>query len=152
MRTYAIFAALIGCAFVVGFTTGRTTAAAEGPIKTTIASKDGTERVKNPWGNLRKYHTGETYGVKDLLVAELQLEPGKMIHAAHQHPEEEFLILTKGKGTWILNGEEKPAEKGDVVYVAPWDMHTFRAAENKKMEVIVLKWGYKGLENPAKPE
>ena len=41
---------------------------------------------------------------------------------AHQH----VVVVMRGKGSVVLGETEQPVSFGDVVYVAPWDVHQFR--------------------------
>ena len=54
---------------------------------------------------------GESPATRDVLVAVAVVQPGKAVHRAHRHPEEEYLILVEGSGTWSLNGKETPAQR-----------------------------------------
>jgi len=111
---------------------------------------DKAEVKKTEWGELRISHTGEVYGGKDVLSAHVTLNPGQWPHPEHQHAEEEFCVLVEGEGVWILNGKEIPAKKGDVFYVAPWDMHTMKNTGKGPFTFYVVKWGAKGLPAPEK--
>jgi mannose-6-phosphate isomerase-like protein (cupin superfamily) len=119
-----------------------------GPNATRCVAWDACDIKPVEWGELRTSHQGETFGVKDLLSAHATLKPGMEPHPPHQHAEEELLVLVEGEGTWILNGKEVPAKKGDVVYIAPWDMHGMKNTGTKPFVFYVAKWGYKG----AQPE
>ena len=116
-----------------------------------VISLDKATHEKTPFGKVVKAFTGETYGVKDLLTVYVHLKPGEWPHPPHVHLEEEFVVLIEGSGTWYLNGKELPAKKGDVAYVAPWDLHSFRASQDGPATFFVVKFGYKGLKNPEKP-
>ncbi len=41
---------------------------------------------------------------------------------AHQH----VVVVVRGRGSVTLGDKELPVSFGDVVYVAPWDVHQFR--------------------------
>ena len=41
---------------------------------------------------------------------------------AHQH----VVVVVRGKGSVALGEKEQPISFGDVVYVAPWEVHQFR--------------------------
>ncbi|MBI2434999.1 MAG: cupin domain-containing protein, partial [Candidatus Hydrogenedentes bacterium] len=78
---------------------------------------------KADWGEMRIFFTGETYGTQNAYTAMATVAPGKAVHAAHQHAEEEHLVLMEGSGTWHLDGKDFAAKEGDVLYIAPWIMH-----------------------------
>ena len=66
--------------------------------------------------------------------------------------EEEYLIVTEGTGTWHLEGEEREATAGDMLYAAPWDVHGITNTGAVPLRFVVWKWHSKGLDLPAKPE
>jgi quercetin dioxygenase-like cupin family protein len=54
---------------------------------------------------------------------ETTIEPGKMPHAAHQHPHEEFIFIREGSMDFIYGGESHILNPGSVGYAAPNQMH-----------------------------
>ena len=44
---------------------------------------------------------------------------------AHQH----VVVVVRGNGSVLLGEREQPVSFGDVVYVAPWEVHQFRNPE-----------------------
>ena len=44
---------------------------------------------------------------------------------AHQH----VVVVVRGKGSVVLGEREQPISFGDVVYVAPWEVHQFRNSD-----------------------
>ena len=121
-----------------------------GPSTSGVVSLEKAVEKKTDWGGLRISHEGETYACKDVLSAHVTVNPGQWPHPEHQHAEEEFCVLVEGEGVWLLNGKEYPAKKGDVFYVAPWDMHTMKNTGTKPFVFYVAKWNGKGLAAPAK--
>ena len=93
------------------------------PLKSAIVSFDDAKTNEADWGEMRRYFTGETSGTKNVLTAVAILKPGKAVHRAHRHAEEEYLILAEGSGTWSLDGKESPAKRGDILYAEPWVYH-----------------------------
>jgi len=79
------------------------------------------------------------------------IKPGMEIHPPHQHAEEEYLMVTEGQGTWHLNGKTFAAQKGDILYAAPWDVHGIKNTGTTPLTFVVWKWNNKGLALPTKP-
>lgn len=73
------------------------------------------------------------------------------MHPPHRHAEEEFLIVTEGSGRFHLNGKEWPAQKGDVLYAAPWTMHGIRNTGDKPISYMAVKWAARGVKAPPEP-
>jgi quercetin dioxygenase-like cupin family protein len=67
--------------------------------------------------------TGEVVELHETTVA-----PGKMPHAAHQHPHEEFILVREGTMDLIYDGESHLLGPGSVGYTAPNQMHGFKNA------------------------
>jgi mannose-6-phosphate isomerase-like protein (cupin superfamily) len=103
------------------------------------------------WGTLYIYYQGETYGTKDVLTGVAVIKPGMEIHPPHQHAEEEYLMVTEGQGTWHLNGKDFSAQKGDMLYAAPWDIHGIKNTGTTPLTFVVWKWNAKGLAVPTLP-
>ena len=116
-----------------------------------IAQEDATQEDFD-WGTLYTYYDGESYGTKDGLTAVAVIEPGEQIHPPHEHAEEEYLMVTEGTGTWHLNGEERAAAPGDMLYAAPWDVHGITNTGSEPLTFVVWKWNSKGVEPMPKPE
>ena len=103
------------------------------------------------WGELRAFFNGESHGTKDVLTAVTILKPGKAVHPAHRHAEEEYMYIVKGRGQWHLDGKDLAAEEGDMIYAAPWVMHGLINTGDAPLTFLVFKWGNKGVEAPPKP-
>jgi len=125
---------------------------AAGDVDSCIQSfAQGEVAEKGAFGEFRKLLGGETRSLKDLLAGACVLEPGKQIHPAHVHAEEEFLYVAKGEGTWNLNGKESAAHEGDLLYVKPWDLHGLTNTGKEKLTFLVFKWNGRQLPVPEKP-
>ncbi len=85
------------------------------PLKSGVVSFEDAKAHQADWGEMRSYFTGETAGTKDVLTAVAIVQPGKAVHRAHRHAQEEYLVLAEGTGTWSLDGKESPAKRGDIL-------------------------------------
>jgi len=65
--------------------------------------------------------------------------PGKSVHPAHRHGEEEYLVITRGTGIWSLNGVEKDAKSGDLIYADPWGFHGLVNTGSDTLTFFVIK-------------
>ena len=59
------------------------------PLKSGIVSFDDAPAHQADWGEMSRYFTGETSGTKDVLTAVAIVKPGKAVHRAHRHAQEE---------------------------------------------------------------
>jgi len=122
------------------------------PLKSGIVRFDDARAHQADWGEMRRYFTGETFGTKDVLTAVAIVEPGKAVHRAHRHAEEEYLILVAGSGTWSLNGKELPAKRGDILYTEPWVFHGLTNTSSERLIFVVVRFNSKGVKIPPRPD
>ena len=126
---------------------------AKGPISSGVAGwKGAAPWASGKWGELRKYFAGETAGVRDLETGVGRLKAGEEIHKPHQHAEEEFILITRGKGKLHVAGKDYPAAEGDMFYAAPWVFHGFTNDSSEELSFFVIKWNGKNGPPPPKPE
>jgi len=139
--------------FVLGW--GAATLHAQSQMNQRLRSKvvtwDEAKSHTDKWGEMRTYFTGETYGTSNLLTAVAVVKPGESVHPAHRHAEEEFLAIAEGSGMWHLNGKEFPANKGDVLYVQPWDFHGVVNTGSEPLTFFVVRWNNQGVRPPPAP-
>jgi quercetin dioxygenase-like cupin family protein len=122
----------------------------EKPLPSALIRVDDAVPTRGDWGEWRRYFRGQTYGTKDMVVLVVTLKPGQAPHPPHRHAEEEFMVLAEGTGTWHLDGKERPARKGDVVYAAPWTMHGLKNTSDAPLTYYMVKWNNKGVKAPEK--
>jgi XRE family transcriptional regulator, regulator of sulfur utilization len=105
---------------------------------------------------VEKKPTGERRGVFDSPTATLgrlechitTLNPGEAPHAAHQHPEEEVIILKEGTLDVMQNGRTNRVDAGGVIFCAADEMHGWRNVGTNRAVYYVVKFGSAA---PAKP-
>ncbi|MBN1420340.1 MAG: cupin domain-containing protein [Planctomycetes bacterium] len=122
------------------------------PLKTAVVSWDAARSTKADWGEMRFYFRGETHGTKDVLTAVAIVEPGKSVHKAHRHAEEEYLVLVEGEGTWSVDGKETPAKRGDILYAEPWVYHGLTNTGSERLIFVVVRYNPKGIDIPTRPD
>ena len=122
------------------------------PLKSGVVRFDDAKANQADWGEMRRYFTGETLGTKNVLTAVAIIKPGKAVHRAHRHAEEEYLILAEGSGTWSLNGKEFPAKRGDILYAEPWVFHGLTNTGTEQLIFVVVRFNSKGVKVPPRPD
>ena len=147
--------ALCGAGFFVGLCVTYAIGAADagsGPLESQVVRWADAPATVADWGEMRKYFTGQTFGTKNVLTAVAVVEPGKSVHRAHRHAEEEYLAVVQGSGTWSLDGKELPAKKGDILYVEPWGYHGVTNTGDEELIFLVVRYNAKGVDLPPKPD
>jgi len=139
----------------VSLTTWSPATAADAPpklLKSGVVSFEDAPGHQADWGEMRRYFTGETAGTKDVLTAVAIVQPGKAVHRAHRHAQEEYLILVEGAGTWSLDGKESPAKRGDILYTEPWVYHGLTNTSSEPLIFVVVRFNSKGITIPPRPD
>ncbi len=122
------------------------------PLKSQVVRWDDARVHKADWGQMRFYFTGQTGATQNVLTAVAIVEPGKAVHKAHRHAEEEYLVLVDGSGTWHLAGKEFPAQRGDILYVEPWVYHGLKNTGDRPLIFLVVRYQGKGVPAPPRPD
>lgn len=146
---------LCGAGFSSAFFLGYRVYAAEAepkPLKSQVVNWDDAQLQQADWGQMRTYFRGETHGTKDILGAVAVVEPGKAVHRAHRHAQEEYLILVAGSGTWSLAGKEFPARRGDILYAEPWVYHGLTNTGDEQLIFVVVRYNPKGVKILPRPD
>jgi mannose-6-phosphate isomerase-like protein (cupin superfamily) len=90
------------------------------------------ETLKN-----KNFRTTLFTGARTQLVV-MDIPPGGEIgEEVHPHVEQALFFLD-GQGVSILNGEEKPIGKGDVVIVTPGTRHNFKNTGAEPLKIFTL--------------
>lgn len=131
---------------------GGSTASRPAVLKSQVVSwKDASAR-KADWGEMRFYFQGETAATKDVLVAVAVVEPGKAVHRAHRHAEEEYLVINEGSGMWQVGEKTVPARKSDILYAEPWAYHGLTNTGEEPLVFTVVRYNGKGVPVPPRPD
>jgi len=67
----------------------------------------------------------EADGAPNFYMRIFEMEPG-VLAEAHAHDFEHEIYILEGEGMVIGQGEPKPIQKGDVLFIPPNEKHTFR--------------------------
>ncbi len=117
-----------------------------------IVSAETVDIAANDWGEFLPYFTEDTHALSPVLVGVARIMPGSQIHPPHRHADEEYLMVTKGRGTWSLNGVESVAKEGDILFARSWDYHGIRAAHDSPLEFVVFKYSAKSSPMATDPD
>lgn len=115
-------------------------------IEYSIRDENGhwTDRAKQPAPVRRMYET-ETPPERTCLqtiqfVHHMLIPPGgRHVEELHIHPDaEEIVVVTRGKGLAVLDGEEIAVQAEDVLYVAPGAEHELRNTGEELLGVLFV--------------
>ena len=139
-------------AFVLTSLAGVGTEQSAQPLKSQIVRQDAARVTKGDWGQMFRYFEGESPATRNVLVAVADVQPGKAVHKAHRHGEEEYLMLLEGSGVWSLDGKETPAKTGDILFAVPWVYHGLTNTGTQPLRFAVVRYNGKGVELPPRPD
>ena len=91
-------------------------------------------------GEKRQFLDTPTETLENLEIHATTLNPGELAHAAHQHPEEELMLVKEGTVEALVNGELKRVGPGSLIFQAPNRLHSIRNVGTTQATYHVLKW------------
>jgi len=89
---------------------------------------------------LKIYFNGPTDQLKAMVAGNLLLDPGMSPHPPHQHPEEEFMLITQGTGELLVDGKTYQVGPGAMMYCAGNKTHGITNTGTEKMLFYFWKW------------
>ena len=92
------------------------------------------------FGDLRIYFDGPTGQVKAMTAGSLRLKAGMSPHPPHQHPEEEFMVITEGTGELTVDGKSSKVGPGSMMYCAAGRVHGIVNTGKTPLLFYFYKW------------
>ena len=83
---------------------------------------------------------GPTDQLKSMTAGSLLLKPGKTPHPPHQHPEEEFMVVTQGTGEISMDGKITKVGPGSMMYSAAQRLHGIVNTGKTPLLFYFYKW------------
>ena len=117
-----------------------------------IMSQADVTAEEADWGTFFPYFTEDTHALSPVLVGVAEIKAGQQIHPPHRHADEEYMMITRGQGIWTLNGQDSPAQQGDILFARSWDYHGIRAANGGPLEFVVFKYSSRDRAMPTDPD
>jgi len=114
-----------------------------GKMETRVITKQDALADQQDWGTFLSYYNDDTRHTSDVLSGVAEIKPGQEIHPPHKHPEEEFLMVLEGNGTWTVGTKDFPAKAGDLLYAAPWELHGIKNTGSTPLKFFVVKYNKK---------
>jgi mannose-6-phosphate isomerase-like protein (cupin superfamily) len=96
--------------------------------------------MKESFGEHRLYFDGPTDQLKAMTAGSLKLHAGASPHPPHQHPEEEFLLVTEGTGEITIEGQATKVGPGSMMYCAAGKTHGIVNTGTNPMLFYYYKW------------
>jgi quercetin dioxygenase-like cupin family protein len=91
-------------------------------------------------GSVRSFFKARTATLDELEMHVTTLEPGKMSHPPHRHPNEELIIVRQGTVETLSNGEWKRVGPGSVIFNGSNELHGLRNVGTDEAIYHVINW------------
>ena len=114
--------------------------AANAPLANTVVDARSARFSREAFGDLRIYFEGPTGQVKSMTAGSLLLKPGMQPHPPHQHPEEEFMVITEGTGQIMVDGKTTKVGPGSMMYCAGGKTHGIVNTGSSPLLFYFYKW------------
>ena len=108
------------------------------PDSTLDAAK--AKLMREPFGDLRIYFDGPTEQLKAMTAGSLLLKAGMTPHPPHQHPEEEFMVITEGSGEISIGGKITKVGPGAMMYCGANKLHGIVNTGKTSLLFYFYKW------------
>ncbi|MCX6595932.1 MAG: cupin domain-containing protein [Acidobacteria bacterium] len=115
-------------------------AAIDGPLPNITFNVEDAKRVPDPSGELLIYFDGPTGMCKRMTAGSLRLKPGASPHPPHEHPEEEFMVITEGTGEMFCDGKTVQVKPGAMMYCGARKLHGIVNTGKKPLTFYFYKW------------
>lgn len=106
-------------------------------IKSTNEAPQAPVTMEGAAGCRVRWLVGEQDSAPNFAMREFELEPGGHT-PKHFHPYEHEIYVLEGEGAIVDGDHPRPLRPGDVVYVAPNDVHQFRNTGRGRFRMLCL--------------
>jgi quercetin dioxygenase-like cupin family protein len=96
--------------------------------------------TKEPFGENTVYFEGSTPELKYLVAGSVMLHPGAEPHPPHQHPEEEFMLVTEGTGEILVGAKPTDVGAGALMFCEGNRLHGIKNTGQVPMRFFYVKW------------
>jgi len=100
-------------------------------VESNAVEMEGAEGCRVRW------LVGEADGAPNFAMRQFEIAPGGHT-PRHSHPYEHEVYVLEGAGVVVDGDAERPLTAGDVVFVAPDDVHQFRNSGAQTMKFLCL--------------
>ena len=95
---------------------------------------------KTKTGERRQVLNSPTSTMENLEIHITTLNPGESAHLAHQHPEEELIIVKEGTVEVLAGGKSSVVGPGSVIFQAANQLHSIKNVGNVVAVYHAIKW------------
>jgi quercetin dioxygenase-like cupin family protein len=109
-------------------------------VPNAVIDENNAKLIRETFGDQRVYFDGPTGQLKSMTAGSLRLNPGMSPHPPHQHPEEEFMLVTEGTGEISVEGKITKVASGSMMYCAGGKLHGIVNTGKTPLLFYFYKW------------
>jgi XRE family transcriptional regulator, regulator of sulfur utilization len=109
-------------------------------LPSTVFDWAAIEVIATKNGERRNFFDTPTQTLKNLECHVTTLNANELSHQAHQHPDEELIIVKEGTVEVLVNGEMKKVGPGSIVFQASNTLHSLKNAGTTRASYYVIRW------------
>ncbi len=91
-------------------------------------------------GSVRQFFQSPTAMLEQLKCHTTTLNAGQAPHSSHAHPEEELIVVTEGELTAVVDGEERKASPGSMIFFGSGQEHGLKNSSSVRAVYSVIRW------------
>ncbi len=111
-----------------------------GALPNTVIDEKNAKLTRETFGDLRVYFDGSTPQAKSMTFGSLRLKPGMSPHPPHEHPEDEFMVVTEGTGEISVEGKVTKVAPGSIMFCAGGRTHGIVNTGKVPLLFYYCKW------------
>ena len=105
-----------------------------------VVDESKAKLTREAFGDLKIYFDGATDQIGAMTAGSLRLKAGMSPHPPHQHPEEEFMVITEGTGEITVDGKFLKIGPGSMMYCAAGKLHGITNTGKAPLLLYFYKW------------
>jgi mannose-6-phosphate isomerase-like protein (cupin superfamily) len=109
-------------------------------LSNVVVDESKAKVTHETFGDLKIYFDGATDQVRTMTAGSLRLKPGMSPHPPHEHPEEEFMVITEGTGDVTVEGKPFKVGPGSMMYCAAGKLHGIVNTGKTPLLFYFYKW------------
>jgi mannose-6-phosphate isomerase-like protein (cupin superfamily) len=109
-------------------------------LPNSVADEKNAKLTRDTFGDLRIYFEGSTAQLNAMTAGSLRLKPGMSPHPPHEHPEEEFMVVTEGTGEISIEGQITRVAPGSMMYCGAGKLHGIVNTGKTPLLFYFYKW------------
>jgi quercetin dioxygenase-like cupin family protein len=111
-----------------------------GALRNSVVDGTNAKITQEKFGEQWIYFNGQTGQLKSMTAGGLHLKPGMAPHPPHEHPDEEFMVVTEGTGEVTIEGKITKVGPGSMMYCGANKVHGIVNSGKTPMLAYYYKW------------